>query len=192
MAKNKCAGKNRAGEPCGANPLKEPDAEGRYWCSAHSPEVSDSERFGHGDQQRHASRLGGEALKRPRVVDLLREKLEEDLEEEVLQVFKEAVTAKKAVVVRDAEGNERVEFVTDHETRMRAADRLFDRAYGKPKQVTELTGADGGPLEIEAPVDALDRSTQAAALLARAGLIQGVEGNGKALNGSNGNGNGHA
>jgi hypothetical protein len=34
----------------------------------------------------------------------------------------------------------------DHETRMRAADRLLDRVYGKPRQGVELSGPDGSPL----------------------------------------------
>lgn len=48
----------------------------------------------------------------------------------------------------------------------------------------EHTGADGGPITLDAPVDGLDRSTRAAVLLNQAGLFE------PAANG-NGNGNGH-
>lgn len=38
----------------------------------------------------------------------------------------------------------------NHETRIRAANSLLDRAYGKPKESVEMTGEDGGPIETRA------------------------------------------
>jgi len=32
---------------------------------------------------------------------------------------------------------------------LKAGEMLFDRGYGKPKQSTELTGANGGPVELD-------------------------------------------
>ncbi len=35
--------------------------------------------------------------------------------------------------------------------RLAAAQAIIDRGYGKPVQQTELTGKDGGPMQIESP-----------------------------------------
>ena len=36
---------------------------------------------------------------------------------------------------------------------MNAAERMLDRVHGKPKQQTEITGADGGPVQTEQAID---------------------------------------
>lgn len=180
--KRQCSGKNRRGEPCGSPPMLDAD-----YCFAHNEALPDSHRFGRGEIQQRASSLGGKALKRPRVVDILRERLEEKYVEPVIAALVESLDAQKAIVTRDAEGNESVEFVTDHGTRIRAAEVMFDRGYGKPKQVTEVSGPDGEPIQLEAPLNAGDRSARAAALLAQSGLLEPADG---ATAGTNGHSNG--
>jgi hypothetical protein len=36
---------------------------------------------------------------------------------------------------------------------MQAAERLLDRIYGRPKQVQEHSGPDGGPIDVSGSVD---------------------------------------
>lgn len=60
---------------------------------------------------------------------------------EVMGEEKEGITAAQAILAamraKAAKGD------------VRAAEMLMDRAYGKPKQQTELTGAGGGPIQIQ-------------------------------------------
>jgi hypothetical protein len=60
------------------------------------------------------------------------------------------------------------ERIPDYDLRLKAAGAALDRVYGKPKQATELTGAEGGPIE-HASVDPGDPETRRLAheLLAR-------------------------
>lgn len=37
---------------------------------------------------------------------------------------------------------------TPHAARVSAADKILDRAYGKPAQAVQLTGDEGGPIEV--------------------------------------------
>lgn len=53
---------------------------------------------------------------------------------------------------------------------MTAAEKLQDRAFGRPKQTTALTGADGGPVEIVEV--ATDRGSRVAELLAGTGAVR--------------------
>lgn len=75
---------------------------------------------------------------------------------EVLGEEKDGMTAAVAILKKwrqmAAQGN------------LKAGELLFDRAYGKPKQPTELTGKDGGPLNVSFDVDKLS-TAEAAALL---------------------------
>lgn len=60
----------------------------------------------------------------------------------------DALVADRGVVVGQGE-NASVEFVPDHDARIKAARELLDRAHGKAKQQTEVTGADGGPVALD-------------------------------------------
>lgn len=177
MAKPRCTGTTKAGQPCQASPLK----DGNY-CRAHDPELPASARFGSRAQATAAGKLGGRP-KAPRVVDILKERFEAEADE-WLGALKDALQAHEAVTVgfgKDAY----LEMVPDHRTRLQALSIAFDRVYGRPKQQTELTGADGGPLEIVTPVT-------------RPGGVHSLIGSGvlpvrsMVTNGNgNGNGNGH-
>jgi hypothetical protein len=66
----------------------------------------------------------------------------------VIGALVDALTADRGVVVGQGESAS-VEFVPDHDARIKAARELLDRAYGKARQALEVTGDDGGPLGLE-------------------------------------------
>lgn len=89
-----------------------------------------------------------------------------------LRPYMEALTAKKEVVVGHGR-SARVVQVPDHRARMQAAEQLFDRVYGKPKQTTELAG--GVKVEpVEVPTGP-ERELQVAEILAAAGALKESE-----------------
>lgn len=143
MAKRTCKGTTKKGTPCKARPLHDGD-----FCLAHADEET-RESAGFGGAQEGAGRPA-----RPRVVDVIRERIEADVEK-VISVLEEALEATRPVVVGSGEHAE-VEMVTDYVVRIHAARELLDRAYGKPKQQTEVTGADGGPVQTTTDVDIAD------------------------------------
>jgi hypothetical protein len=134
--KSRCADTNaKTGNPCRAWPLRGTDR-----CLAHTDQVSrGSTRFG-GPQP------GGGRPRKPRVVDVLREQVE-DRAEEVLAPLWDGLTAERAIVVGSGESAE-LQAAPDMPTRLAAARELLDRAYGRPMQATEVSGPDGGPVQI--------------------------------------------
>jgi hypothetical protein len=125
-----CTGTTKKGAPCKARPLKNTTL-----CLAHSDEKTrESTGFG----------IGGGRPPKPRAVDLLRERIEKDIDR-YLAPIEEALEATSGVVVgngRDAH----VEVLPDYGTRLKAAAMALDRVYGRPRQAMEVTGADGGPV----------------------------------------------
>jgi hypothetical protein len=148
MAKRQCQGKTKAGKPCKAAPLS-----GSDYCSAHDPSLPDETRFGSPIQASDAGKLGGPATRRPRVIEKMRERVEADIEL-VLKPYFEALEAKLMTTVFSAEDGVLTVMtdVPDLEMRMKAADKLLDRVYGKPRQQMEHSGPDKGgiPLELDA------------------------------------------
>jgi hypothetical protein len=138
----RCTGTTRSGDRCRAAPLK-----GRDHCSAHDPLSPAETRFG---SVRQASRAGA-AGRRPRVVDVIRERIEEDIEP-VIAALVDALTADRGVVVGQGE-NATVESVPDHDARIKAARELLDRAYGRARQALEHTGEAGRPIEVARSAD---------------------------------------
>ncbi len=57
-----------------------------------------------------------------------------------------ALDAERAIVVGNGP-TASVEMVPDHGERIKAANALLDRRYGKPNQA--ITGEDGGPLQVD-------------------------------------------
>jgi hypothetical protein len=144
MSKRRCKGETDEGD-CRANPLKDSD-----FCLAHSDgNTRDLMRFG-------GAQPGAGRPKNPRAVDILRERLEGDADR-ILDALWNALDADTATVVLAGEERE-VELVPDHRTRIAAAREILDRAYGKPKQATEVSGPDGGPVAV---VDMSDEQTRA-------------------------------
>jgi hypothetical protein len=133
-----CKAMTKAGKPCKAPSLKE-----KEFCSAHDPDTPPSARFGSHAQAREAGLLGGRPRK-PRVSEVLRERFEEEADE-YYAVLREAREAMEPYTVGWGE-DAHIEMVPDHKVRLKAVEVAFDRSYGRPKQATELTGADGGPL----------------------------------------------
>jgi hypothetical protein len=78
-----------------------------------------------------ARRRGGYGKRKPRLNELIRERVEHE-SEAILGAYVDALHDENA----------------DHETRMRAAERLLDRAYGRPRQGVELSGPEGAPLGV--------------------------------------------
>lgn len=122
----KCTATTKAGKPCRANAIGDTGL-----CAG------------------HAGVIGGPTpgAGRPRKLtptEVLREKIEADIEK-WLAPFEEAL---EAVLVVTYQGTATVTQIADLEARQQAAMRVLDRVYGRPRQMTELTGAGGGPITI--------------------------------------------
>jgi hypothetical protein len=139
-AKRRCKGTNKAGERCGAAPLK-----GSDYCRAHDPDVSGSARFGSHEQAKAAGDLGGRP-KAPRVVDVMRERVEEDVDRILVPYFD---ALEGAVVHATFEGEVLPSDHPDIGARIAAAEKLLDRVYGRPKQALEHAGPDGSAIRTE-------------------------------------------
>lgn len=120
-----CSATTKKGTRC-----KSPARQGEGTCLSHAPEEA-RESVGFGGSQPGAGRP-----RAPRVIDVLREKIEADIEG-WLQPLVDGRTADRGVVVGDGEAA-RVEFVPDHRTRMKATAEALDRAFGKPSQVHDI------------------------------------------------------
>jgi hypothetical protein len=137
--KPRCPETTKKGTPCQANPRADTGK-----CNAHSPkEVQESSGFG-GPQS------GSGRPRTPRVVDVIRERIEQDMEP-VISALVDALNADSGLVVGNG-AQARVEFEPDHKTRIAAARELLDRAYGKAKQISEVSGPEGGPIHTEGTV----------------------------------------
>lgn len=133
--KRQCCGTTKKGELCKAAPLRDSD-----FCLAHS-DAKTRESVGFVADNGKAGRP-----KKPRVVDVLRERIEEEADH-WFDLLKDASVAMKVVgVVGEGEMAEPIE-VEDHNIRLKALSIALDRGYGRPRQ--EITGADGAPLQLE-------------------------------------------
>jgi hypothetical protein len=158
VARRRCKAKTKRGTRCMAAPLKDSDR-----CLAHSDaEVRESTGFipDNGKGGRRAV---------PRATEVQRRLVEEN----VLAVQRPYWRILGYDVELGPDGPRLVELdgggaklfgeskdgcinVSDHEdlaAMMAAAEKLQDRAFGRPKQSTEITGAGGGPVElVDVPV----------------------------------------
>ncbi len=173
MAKRACRGTTRRGTPCTVSPLTAAGAaklglpeQDQDWCAAHHPDLPASARFGSRAQATEAGKQGGRP-RLPRVVDVIKERIEAEADE-VVDALMDALHATEGIAIAVKGGGATLVETPDHKTRIAAARELLDRGYGRPKQQTELTGADGGPVEI-VPV-AIDRDAAAAV----AGILSGT------------------
>lgn len=145
--KHGCTTPTKSGRPCDAATLTDRDV-----CLAHAdPETRAKAGFvalnGKND-------LGGRP-KIPKPMDLARQLVERHVVALLRPNFKAlglmlhddgsaSSLATGAVVVHQGEATD-IEDLTEQRA---AARDLFDRVYGKPRQQTELTGADGGPIQV--------------------------------------------
>lgn len=164
-----CPKYTRAGNPC-SNPCQVAKIRGKYYklntCLMHS---SDAIRDELGILNPPRGNVGRKKKVHP--MDILRQRFEEEAER-YLQPFEEALAAMKAVVVGNG-ASAHIEMVEDVALRLKAVESILDRIYGRPKQVTELTGADGGAVEVAVPNDD-ERKQALAAVLASTGALGAV------------------
>lgn len=173
-AENRCRAKTRTtGEPCPMYRaiLEHPETGKLYkaaTCYAHLPPKI-VEMF-------KASTIGGAVEgarpSRPKPNEVLRQIFEQEVTQWI-KPYVEALQATKPVVVGNGR-HARVELLPDHRTRQQAAEALWDRIYGKPKQQTEISGPEGGPIEVEVPQDK-ERQKAVAQILADAGALPDQE-----------------
>ena len=180
MASKGCTATTRNGTNCTAPPLKGTDR-----CLAHSPaKVRESVGFVPDNGKAGRKRL-------PRPAEVAQRLVEENVlalqrpywrtlgydvrigENGPMLVELEDGGAKLYGTSKD--GDVCVSDAEDLGAMIAAAERLQDRIYGRPKQQTELTGADGGPVMIEEPPDAEAKSARAALLLSKLGQLEASE-----------------
>ena len=151
--KRSCKATTRAGKPCKSPPQKEGD-----YCLAHaSAEVRDSVGF--------IARNGkGGRPRRPREIELIQE-VAEQFRAALREVYATGLTAERAVVVGNGP-SAHVEMVPDLPHRLAVAKEINDRLHGRPRQQTEITGGDGGPVEVKLPTEAEWHAEVAQALVA--------------------------
>lgn len=148
--KRRCTGTNKAGKPCGATPLRDQD-----WCNTHAPELPESARFAGG------AKPGAGRPRVPGPTEVARQLIEENVGAILSPFFNalgydvidtgdglklEPVPAGGAKLYGTDKGEVIVSSHDDLEAMQRAAERLLDRGFGKPRQSLEHTGANGGPI----------------------------------------------
>ncbi len=178
--KRVCHGERKAGGPCRANPVRQGTvvagvALSGKWCRRHDPDLPEWARFGSHAQVRAAGALGGRPAM-PKPTDIARQLIERHVYTVLAPHFKTigldlhddgSVTRLDhgAIVCGESKDGDIVPSeIEDLGAQIAAAEKLLDRVYGRPKQTQEVTGADGGPLEI-VPVSN-DRGDAVAVLLA--------------------------
>lgn len=152
-------------------------------CRAHDPDLPASSRFGSHAQAREAAKLGGRPPM-PKPSEIMRRLVEEHVESVLAPHFRtlgyKVVRSEdgELTIEADPEGGAKIYGeskegdinMTQHDdlgAQIVAAEKLLDRIYGRPKQSTELTGAEGGALEI-VPVSR-EKAKQGAAIAAAVG-----------------------
>lgn len=120
-----CSATTKAGKPCKAAPLKDRDV-----CLAHADEETrTSTNFQQGPRPGRP--------RSPRVIDVLRERIEADIDR-WLKPLEDGLTAERGLVVGDGPAA-RIEYVEDHATRIKAFREGMDRAFGRPTQTHDIT-----------------------------------------------------
>jgi hypothetical protein len=106
---------------------------------------------------------------KPRVVDVMRERVEAEIEKIIAPYF-EAI--EEAVVCATYEGEVIPSTVKDLGARIQAAERLLDRVYGKPKQLTEIAGDPEHPVHLTHELDDPDVRKALHGLVRRVGAAR--------------------
>lgn len=151
MTKRSCQGTNKAGKPCNGNPLK-----GGDYCLAHADEQT---RASVGFGGSRAGALGGRPSL-PKPTELARELIERNVVAVLRPHFKalgvmlndDGTTGPLdhgAILTGEAkDGTVVPSTIEDLGAQIAAAEKLLDRIYGRPKQQTEVSGPDGGPVTV--------------------------------------------
>lgn len=163
-----CHGTTKRGTLCDAKPLKAGTeiegvkVKGKH-CRAHDPDLPDSARFGSRAQAKEAAKLAGRPPL-PRPTDIARRLIEQNelalqrpywrtlgydvvIGEDGLELVPLAAGGAK-MHGESKEGEIVASPFDDLGAQQEAAERLWNRVYGKPKQTQEITGAEGGPVEL--------------------------------------------
>lgn len=115
-----------------------------------------------------ADPVGRGRKKKQTAAQIMRQRFEAEADR-YLKPFEEALEALKPVVVGNG-ASAHVEMHPDVALQLKAANDILDRIYGRPKQVSEITGADGDALAITVPNDD-ERKAALAAVLAGSGAL---------------------
>lgn len=189
-ARRRCEALNKRGEACGAIPFRpgslvdDTEVSGR-WCRRHSVENGELPTEADLDTKRDEAWANGALkgrAKRVRPADLIAEMVEKNplafvrphLKALGLEVTVDGDGAIESVKVSPTGGaklystSDGYVYVSAHEdveAQQKAAERLFDRGFGKAVQTNLLGGAAGaGPIEIDVPNTA-DRMREVAEVL---------------------------
>lgn len=164
-----CHGETKRKALCNAKPLKpgtvieKVKVKGKH-CRAHDPDLPPSARFGSHAQAKAAGDMGGRPPM-PKPSEVMRRLIEQHVEVVLAPHFQtlgyalERDEKGELTIIKDPSGGAKIYGeskegdinMTDHDdlgAHILAAEKLLDRVYGRPKQATELTGAEGGPVEI--------------------------------------------
>lgn len=164
MPPRSCKGTSkRTGKQCKAAPMKDSD-----YCSAHNTNLPDSARFGSLEQAREAAQLAGRPPK-PKPSEIARELVEEHVEVTLRPHFNalgyEIVLDENGAHLQEkpnggvklyGESKDGYINVSEHDdlgAMIGAAEKLLDRVYGRPKQVSEVSGPDGAPVQVASTFD---------------------------------------
>jgi hypothetical protein len=167
--KGGCHGQTKRGFLCNSNALRKGTViegvtvSGKF-CRTHDATLPDSARFGSHAQAREAAKTAGRPPK-PKPTEVMRQMVEEGVEQILAPYFRTLglklergddgrlhpvldATGGAKIFGESKEGDINMTDFDDLGAMIGAAEKLLDRVYGKPKQSTELTGAEGGAVEI--------------------------------------------
>lgn len=156
---------NAKGEPCKAFARKD-----KPTCIGHADKAEQA-AAGFGGAENGAK--GGAAGKVPKLTELLRQRVEERADEIMDKLFA-GLGAQRAIVVGTGP-KARLEIVEDPDMVLKTIKEIYDRFEGRPRQVSEISGPGGGPIEhdhMSVPTDA-EFHSEVAEILASAGAVDG-------------------
>jgi hypothetical protein len=134
----RCAGKTKKDKRCKAYAIKGTDR-----CLAHS-DGETQESVGFGGPQEGAGRP-----RLPRPHEVLRDRIEKDIDRYLAPVEAALGAGKPVVTWSQSDGEHSIEYVSDPQLGLKALKLVFDYAYGRPRQLVELVGEDGGAVKHE-------------------------------------------
>lgn len=149
-----CKALGKSGKPCKRSPMK-----GSDYCNTigHDPNASPSVGFGSRAQASAAGKLGGRPPL-PKPTDVARQLIEENVTRILRPHFlalgmdlagdgSVQIVPGAVMVGESKDGDMIASDIEDLGAQIAAAEKLLDRVYGKPKQATEISGPDGGPVK---------------------------------------------